>query len=89
MTKFVAGFNLSSYLPEVEPELFDTEEEARDYIREELDNHIFGDTLDVNDEDIPEGYFEPLGDWIEGEPFVYFRDLSGNLWSYWVDIAED
>ena len=40
MGKYIAGFNQPGYLPESEPEEFDSFAEAREYIAEEIDDQV-------------------------------------------------
>lgn len=40
MTQYVAGWNLAGYLPETEPETFDTLEDARAYLVDEVERWL-------------------------------------------------
>jgi hypothetical protein len=77
--KFIAGFNQPGYLPDNDPEEFDTFEEARDYLADELDRAADdategGDLADALEESADE-IREETG------PFSY---LAADGYAYWV-----
>jgi hypothetical protein len=72
--RFVAGWNMAGYLPETEPEVFDSLSDAAEYLRETM--HRFADedtdsgdsltypTLDVGDT-WADGWYGELHFWAE------------------------
>jgi hypothetical protein len=85
-TKYVAGWNMPGYLPEMEPAEFDSFEEAKAFIVDELEDQANGHDEGDEEGDAYEREVRFLQrDGIDG-PFSTPEMPDG--YTYWVDIAE-
>jgi hypothetical protein len=78
--KYVAGWNQPGYLPESEPKEFDTFEDAREFIADELDYRL---SQVLQDDTNYEGIIEHEKNLVleETEPFSF---LARDGYVYWV-----
>jgi hypothetical protein len=83
MTKYVAGWNMPGYMPEMEVAEFDSFEDAKGFIQDELE--VAADSSDEPEE--YDAYQEGSHDLItETGQFTTSEMPDGYV--YWVDIAE-
>jgi len=75
--KYIAGFNQPGYLPESEPEEFDTFDEAKDYLVNEMERAL--DDSDEESSDDLESDIEEVQ-----EQTAEFSFLASDGYAYWV-----
>lgn len=86
--KYVAGYNQPGYLPETEPEEFDTWDEAWRYIISVIKD-AEDDAGDADDEELAEdlaAFAEDVNLESRGEPF---STLGPDGYAYWVTEATE
>ena len=81
MGTWVAGWNMPGYLPETEPESFDTWEDAHAYIVGELER-----AWDMGEDDDYLPAHTELHAATPGEP--YYVSVEGDRVRYWVELGE-
>jgi hypothetical protein len=84
-TQFVAGWNMPGYLPDTEPFTFDSFEEAKADVIEELRTDVFH----LEAADAPLDRIRPFVEAIaEVESWTEPNSIEVGLWAYWIQTAE-
>lgn len=96
MSGYVAGYNMAGYLPDVDPEVFDTEADAREYLAGTLDRWADDEYMaagergsDAGDFSVAlaEEYEETAKMLRDGSTSTYVRTFSAD-YSFWVEPSE-
>lgn len=89
---YLAGYNMVGYMPEVDPEEFDTEAEAREYLAGTLDRWADDEYMAAGEPgsefgdfsiSLAEGYGEDAKRFREGATSTWVRTYSAD-YSFWV-----
>jgi len=86
MTTYTAGWNMAGYLPETDPEIFETLDDAAAYLRETLDRWLDEDETpeDMTAEDILT--VDPIAHYADG---WYTPPQGGAELHLWAEVSED
>ena len=86
---YVAGWNLPGCLPEMEPARFESEDTAKEFIKDEL-NQIEDEQIQVvaRVQDVEE-HFTDLVQWLQAQeaPLSFYDTVSGL--SFWIDLVPE
>lgn len=90
MSGYVAGYNMAGYLPDVDPEAFETEAEAREYLASELDRWTDQEfTVDDGYSDsVAIEYQNAAKELRDGSTYVLLTPNHGADYSFWVEPSE-